>query len=1213
VNRAALALLGTLGGWTDLAHKHPFWTAVIGTVVILAAFFAAGAFVRSWLEQRANRVASGPIFALASIATLALALVVWLVDAALGWADKPLLGQRFALLLAPEGSVRELLGMPSGPIVLPGPVALPLSVALLALVYLVLVLWAGRTLAEMTSLEQKPDDVLAQERAEQQKAIEQALKEGRKMPVVEVVSLPLSDDLFGRTYKLLGHWTTVELVEERFIRWQRPLVWSVAGLLALALPASAGGHLHPALWASALIFLDGLQKNLRTPPKPPEEEEKPAETRPATLELPSLRPVIEAVHKSAGPLALAPAEPIAGPAQISPGTELASKRVLEDMLQELGMGAGLYVHQGLACDAFAQRKNVLLTTPPLSGKRTLLDLLVFYTLLVDSETVLYLAPDEGEARRAEERFRKRAEEAKWHWNIHAAVLAGRSGAVDPGRAQPGLVFADPEAVHRDLCGHQDDWGAYLGTLGLIVVPDLDAHHGARGAHLAHLVRRLRRAARRASPVQPASAAGERLRFLATATPLYRDLGRFAERLIGRPFLVLGPEVDGAPRPEGVAYVLPARTAASDLHPAVHALGEALAGGLSAELFGYDDTLAATDVTRANEIMIGRGVATRGRSFVDPDARSGDALVSAQVVIARASAARYASLPRLISHAGQNVGRVPKAKRAALGKGESVGAGAARKDEPPPEPPAAGEAPEGGALTDEQIAAANLEHKVLHFFQPDLEPFAALLVKERPHPSHADLRHGCTLVVDPMAPLVLAAHFRSALAEAEVTEEQLALDFGAAFVTEGLAELRAAAAPLATGPNRPDAGARSANEPRPSHEPPPRLLERSRRTVDPATGEARIERTFRLSEGAGSGVATFAAGEAARVVDRHTGDVLFAVEKPRALAAAYPGRVFVRQKKRFTVLPIEEQDGLEAGKIACEREERAITTAKIRHLGLEWIERRSGEDRRRSDEARALSGGFAPIGALSSEGRVPPAADPRAPSGGSAPASALSSEGRVPPAADPRALSTRRADPQRTLGGAPFSLRCLPVRVREEMLGFRRFDPNGLVRDTTLYTDPIVCSYAARAAVLGLPVAAFGEVSAGTLHALAHLFRTTLPAFLHHGEEDLEVAWLPSFGKNEEEAEPAIAFVDTHPGGAGFAEAVTLDVLRACVRWSLALTRRCPAGCSRPAGCLFCLQIRDCHSEPERALLLDKLGADRVLALLVGEEEARRMAVPAKAQ
>src|SRR5690606_27736000 len=75
--------------------------------------------------------------------------------------------------------------------------------------------------------------------------------------------------------------------------------------------------------------------------------------------------------------------------------------------------------------------------------------------------------------------------------------------------------------------------------------------------------------------------------------------------------------------------------------------------------------------------------------------------------------------------------------------------------------------------------------------------------------------------------------------------------------------------------------------------------------------------------------------------------------------------------------------------------------------------------------------------------------------------------------------------------------------------------------------------------------------------------------------------------------------DAHPGGAGFADAVTVEVLRQVIRWSLALTRRCPRGCDD--GCPGCVRIRRCHAEDRGEL--DKQGADRVLALPVGEAEA----------
>lgn len=681
-----------------------------------------------------------------------------------------------------------------------------------------------------------------------------------------------------------------------------------------------------------------------------------------------------------------------------------------------------------------------------------------------------------------------------------------------------------------------------------MIPDLHAHHGAAGAHLAHLLRRLRRAAQRAAPQ---ASPRERVRFAATADPCFRDLGPFAERLAGRPFLVLGPDVDGAPQPDRVAFVLPAHAARSDLHPAVHALAEALAHGFSAELYGYEGVLAVTDVARANERTLARGVATRGRSFADDPAGGAqrEALAGATVVIARTSAARYASLPRLTSHLGFRAGAVPEARVAALGAGERVGAAAAPKA---PEEEAPGEGEEGaagegeGAVTEEQIAATNLERKVLLLWQPDLDPLSALLVKERPHPTHPDLKLGCALVLDPLAERVQRAHLRCALAEVAVEEAELARDFSRGAIDAELAALREAAAP-------------------------PRLVEATRRAVDPASGALRDVTWLRLAAGPDlhASVALDAAGEAIRVVDRHTGDVLFALERERALTAAYPGRVFVHAGRRFSVLPLEQQDALDAGGIACEREERSLGTSKIRRVTVTPIERRAGGDRRK--EAAAPAPGGAP---------------------------------------DPR-VAGRREGPRRTIGGAPFTLRHVPVEVVEEVVGLRRYGPDGFERDAAFYPEPIACRYATRAAILGLPAAPFGDVDAATLHALTHLFRATLPAFVHHAEGDLEVARgvVAPAGEGEADAGALIAFIDAHPGGAGFADAIDADVVRQIVRWSLALVRRCSGGCRGRAGCVRCLQITACHAEPEEQYLLDKLGADRVLAALVGPAAAKTFGAP----
>ena len=1145
-------LLRVLAAWSRAAQAYPVRAGLIAMAVAVAMLVALGGLARARLELRSARVAAGPIFAGAGLVVLGLSLVWWLADAVLLWADQLLLEERLLLLLAPEGpdreaALRQLLALrEGGRLILPGMVHVPLAFLAASAVYLGIVLWVGRTLAELTSLEQKPDDVLAKERAAQRKAIEQALAEGKPIPAEEVVSVPLADDRLGRIFKLLGHWTSVELVEERFVRWQRPLVDALTITLVLALPAALGGHVGAPLWVGAAIALDGLRRNLKTRPAAPEEPAAdPAPKAAPSPPAPALGPLVEAVHAAAGPLTHAAPSPPAQGGQLSPGTDLSAKKVLEELRRELGLAGGLYVHQGLACDAFAARKNVLVTTPPLSGKQALLDLLVFYTLLVEAENVLYLARDAASATAAEDRFRKRADAARWRWNVSAANLAGRAGAVDVARAQPGLVFADPEAVHRELCGHQAEWQSFLGGLGVVIVPGIDAHAGARGAHLAHVLRRLRRAVDRAMPAVPSrAAAGERVRFLATATPLYRDLGRFAERVAGRPFHVVGPEVDGAPQSARAGFFLAAAPApgrpSSDLHPAVQALGEALAQGFAAELLGYEGVLAATDVARANEVMLGRGVATRGRSVTASDASgdAGDALTRAQVVVARASASSYASLPKMACHVGFDAVAVPKARVAALGAGEHVGVAAAPGPPKPEEPPPPIEIdPATGQPLPPPPPPPPPPDQVLVLFQPDLDPFAALLAKERPPVFHPDLEVGCALVADPSAGEVQRAHLACALAEGPAKLDDLRRDFTAEVLASHLGERVVA----------PSTEAVAASELPWTTTAGQVVVAREERELDAATGSLRAVTTLQ-ARGAEvhARVALDASGPATPVVDRHTGEVLFSLERERARSAAYPGRIFVHAGRRFTVMALEEQGDA----VACEREERALTTSKMRRLALELVERRAGAARRGA---------------------------PR----------------------DGDGAGERRAAPARSFGGARFTLEHARVEVVEEVLGLRRLGPDGASRDVTAYADPIRCRFATRAAVLGLPAASFGAISSGALHALTHLFRVTLPAFVHHREEDLEIAWLPSFGTA---GAPALAFVDAHPGGVGFAEAVTLDVVRHVVRWSLALTRRCPRGCKDRTGCPGCLRIARCHAEPDRHDDLDKPGADRVLALLVGEAE-----------
>lgn len=1136
-----------LGGWTKLATAHPILVGLGSMIAAVALLAALAAAARARLNSRSDKVAAGPIFALSGFAVMVACLVWWLIDAILVWSGRLALEERLILMALPEGSEGSLFGRAAveGALrslqtghqpLIPGVVLVPLMLVIASTAYVGLVLWVGRTLEEILSLEKKPDDVLAKERAELQKKINQALKAGRPIPTEVASTVPLADDALGRVFKLLGYWTSVERVEPRMLRWQQPLVKALTATSLLALPAALGGHLSAPLWVGTAIALDGLRRNLRSrtaaPARAPEAEEQEAE--PVALP-PMLGPLIEAVHASAGPLLPAPASFTARGGQLSPGTHLTAKKVLGELSEALGLRGGLYVHQGLACDAFVARKNVLVTTPPLSGKQTLVDLLVFYALLVEAENVLYIAPSAAEATEAERRFRERADAARWRWNVSVANLSGRAGAVDAARAQPGLIFADVGAVHRELCGRREAYGTYLGGLGLVVLPSIDAQHGPRGAHLAHVLRRLRRARALALPLPPPKAAdGERVRVIATADPRFRDLGRFAERIVGRAFHIVGPEVDGAPEPARAGFFLAPAPAPgkpwADLEPAVQALGEALARGFAAELFDFDGVLAADDVARANEVMLGRGVATRG---LRRDADASERLAKAQVVIARASAGGYTSLSRLASHVGCKAVSVPEARVAALSAGEEVGKAAA-PPVPISEPLEANLDPETGEPLPPPPPPAPEPDQVLVLWQPDLDPMSELLAKERPPFFHPDLKLGCTLVADPLADRVQRAHLACALAEGPVDVEDLRRDFSTSTLDAHFGEAtlervrrwdpdEPGAAPLGALTTTTGVG----------------LIVTVGRDLDYASGALRVARRLETRDArAHDGVVLDASGEACAVVDRHSGDELFSIERERAHAAVYPGRIFVHGGRRFVALPPDGQ----ADMVWCEREERALRTSKLRRMRVEPEERRSGEERRGADRP-----------------------------------------------------TERRTSPARSIGGAEFTLTTRVVHVTDEVIGLRRHGPDGVECDTSFYDEPIVARYTTRATVFALPQSGFGPVSTGALHALCHLFRVVLPMFVHHTEDDLELTWMESFGSD---GCPAIVFVDSHPGGAGFAEAVNVEVLRQVIRWSLALTRRCPRGCHQPSGCPGCVRTLRCHAEHPGDL--DKLGADAVLAKLVGE-------------
>jgi hypothetical protein len=309
----------------------------------------------------------------------------------------------------------------------------------------------------------------------------------------------------------------------------------------------------------------------------------------------------------------------------------------------------------------------------------------------------------------------------------------------------------------------------------------------------------------------------------------------------------------------------------------------------------------------------------------------------------------------------------------------------------------------------------------------------------------------------------------------------------------------------------------------------RLVEREQRVLVPRAGAIARTRTVKLAsrEDVHRAVSFGVCAPAYELVERSTGVIIAEVEGARATCAAYPRRVLVRNGRRYVVLPVREQDQLERRRIVCETSAAHRTTTPIRRLTLEPVERRQ--------------------------------------------------RGAAEPVVD------RRLGALLAIGGAGFWLQTREVRIREQVLGARSYAADGRRAEEAYDDAAIECSYPTRATLLVLPAQPFGDIANPALHALVHLLRATLPTALRFDDDDLAVT------QTTVDDRPALAFLDLHPEGAGFADAISLDILRPV----LLLARDvCVAGGERAIAAVPCLA-------PSADGALDPTGAQRVLDALLG--------------
>jgi hypothetical protein len=948
----------------------------------------------------------------------------------------------------------------------------------------------------------------------------------------------------------VGYYLDLNHVEARYQAYFHRMVLVLRVAKWLTLPAAFFGTLPAALWIVTALVVDSLAANLRTqaappPAKPPEveavtvEEPKP-ESRPVTpLELAQAVAALDTPPR----FELRPVGEIeaARPGRLAGSPLLADGPVMSLISRQLGLSGSLYAHQ-VACETrLREGESVLLATAPLSGRATLGDLVTLHRVFVGGHTVMVLCPTAEAAAERCAALHHVVEQAGWRWSFLAWDLCHPSPAgLDLELRQPAVLFLTPEKLHAELLPNARDWDFFLRSLDLLVVTDLDRYTGAAGANLYRLSRRFLALCRRYRR-EP--------QVLGTILPYGPDVRTHAERLLGVKLAYVGPGQDTAPSPSRAVFTcrpLPGRSTRGSSGPEIPdpilVAGRVAGLGLRAELRGFESSLTQEDRDRVSEVLLqhdrtGPAASTRGGGSGAGAHAPGR---RAEVVVAEVSAAEVRLLPELTRHYGADLVEVA-VKLQALPGAEPPG--------PPRKPgfdtldPAlgvtresfTGQSPapvdEPGPIDDPEATGPQGDPEIT-----DQPVTAATIYFPADEPLvHLLLGQGLVGEADNHPYLQLGCALVTCPDNEETRRKHLHCAMAeTAWSHDALVAEFGQALVDAEVATLESQGS---------------LVRQPRRELDPQTGlVTRVEILQHTGHPLPHGHASLQTMSAAHVTvqDRHTRQPLFDLDRVRGLADAYPGLVFVADGRRYRICPPEEQVGQAEGLILADPCERRVVTSKLRVLDLELCEpdRRTGRDRRQE-------------------------------AGASGPSE--------------RRQDERRAPTLHSLGGEAFHLDHPWVYLHETIQGLKTYDPVGRLLEATDYAEPIETRYRTRAAVLSLQLTP-EEPAPAVMNTLVHVFRHVLPAFLKYHAFDLDIEYLTAYGP---EKLASVAFIDRHPGGAGFARAVSIEVLRHVFYFSHQLLTRCPGGCSSNAGSRLCLR-----AEPGGGELIDRAGAGRVMGRVV---------------
>lgn len=1009
-----------------------------------------------------------------------------------------------------------------------------------------------------------------------------------------------------------GYWLDLRHIEKRYEKYGSILSFTLTLFKWICLPAAFLGTLPPSLWILGALVINNFKENLKAPSVLDEEKQEEKEKQPTTKDQQkavSIIKVIKTLEESEESFEIHSVGAQDGiPAQLADSRLLSAGPAMALIADKLGLSGSLYAHQESCAAHIRNNKNVLLATAPLSGRTTIGDLLALNRVLTIGESVLYVCPDRKHAAERYRAFKEVAYIADWDWNLFVYDLANEPPEqLDLQMRQPGVVFLTIGDLHEHLLPNARDWDFFLRSLGLVVTLNLDSYTGAPGANLYRLARRFAKVCSRygANPL-----------YFATAVPFSPDIRAFAERLLGVPLIYVGPGTDTAPHPSREILTcrpLPVTdvVAAGQSHVPmpVRVAGKIVGLGHRAELYGFEETLTREELNRIDEVLLEHGRVNFGST--DEDVISGAGATApgrkAEVVVAQAKTEMIRLMGELTRHFGADLVDISRkletqddsgdkgekrskgfsAMETALGldewsfdlregdspdkqkADESNQAGDKSPDTQGAETEESNLGENNAGDSNEEIARpGNTEFEKDNIDTKDDSFIPTTEVGEHNKPLEGEEGVQYSEVTTATILLPAAEPFVHLLMSQDLiggTEQHQYLRLGCESVTNPDNEfarkknLRCAMAETLWSKEEliREFGRKLVEEELTSMKAQGRLLTTYRREVNEVSGMVEPEEFLRFVGHPlphGSASMQNVTPDHLTVLDRHTKINLLKIDRVRGLADLYPGLVFQACERRYRICNPEDQLGFDDGFIFADPYERPVITAKIRDLVFEAAnpERRK-QSRRRDDEPRSE-------------------------------------------VFDRRQKEDRRSSMEHSIGGERFMLWYPWVHLHEWVHGVKTYTSSGVLLDATYYGSPIETRYRTRSAVLAFHEAG-KNADPKVLHSLTHTFRHILPAFVRHDKFDLDIAYMESFGPDKL---PAIAFLDRHPGDAGFARSVTTEVFKHLCYWSFRLLSNCPANCDSPWGCYHCLRSTSCNaSHGEEETNLDKESTLALLTQLLG--------------